>query len=29
MSQVAHDRGIEEKEMTTKELERLIEKYDR
>jgi hypothetical protein len=29
MSQAAHNRGQEEKEITNKELERLLEKFDR
>ena len=29
LTQSAHNRIIEEKEMTNKELERLLEKYDR
>ena len=29
MTQASHNRVLEEKEMTNKELERLLEKYDR
>ena len=29
MSQAAHNRAMDEKDMTNKELERLLEKYDR
>lgn len=29
MSQAAHNRSVEDKEITHKELERLLEKYDR